>query len=138
MYGADLVHSISYNHYRGDIMKKGIFWIIEDTLLCVSVCCDKNGVALEPVVYSAKSGDNFNHKAEWARLDKKTTRGKPYNYFRRGRVEFTKEKAVIYLNPFANTKNIQSKIIKKFELENVNTVFKSDGSVHYQALIDNT
>lgn len=132
-----LEHSIPYNHYRGDIMKKGIFWIIDDNLLCVSVCCDKNGIALEPVMYSAKSGDNFNHKAEWVRLGKKARQGKPYNYYRRGRVEFTKEKAVIYLNSFANTKDIQSKIIKEFELEDVNTFFKSDGSAHYQALIDN-
>ena len=118
-------------------MKKGVFWIIDDNLLCVSVCCDKNGIALEPAVYSAKSANNFNHKAEWTKLGKKVTQGKPYNYFRRGRVEIVKGKAVIYLNPFANTKAIQSKIIKEFGLETVKTFFKTDGSAHYQALIDN-
>lgn len=49
---------------------KGIFWYVpnEKKLITVKVKCDRNGVALEDVDYSSKSGENFNHKAEWAKF----------------------------------------------------------------------
>ena len=51
-------------------MKKGIFWCANfDTefpeLITVSVVCDKNGNSKEPVQFSSKSGNNFNHRLEW-------------------------------------------------------------------------
>lgn len=51
-------------------MEKGIFWARRDAdgkieLLTVKTPCDENGSALCPVCYTSKSGDNFNHKAEW-------------------------------------------------------------------------
>ncbi len=118
-------------------MKKGIFWIIDNKLFCVSVCCNNNGVALENVNYSAKSGENFNHKCEWEKLPKNIRGKSPYNYYPRGRVEIKNKKAVVYLNPFLNTKEIQQKIIQEFELKDITAIFKSDGSVHYQAIVDN-
>ena len=117
-------------------MKKGIFWIIDESLVCVVVECDSSGTPLETVEFSAKSGNNFNHKLEWKKINKKTTNGKPYNYYHRGRVEIKNNKATVYINPLANMNEIQEKIIKSFNLESINLVFKSDGSVHYQALID--
>ena len=47
-------------------MRKGIFWWknsgAEGTeLITVSVVCDKNGDSQEPVQFSSKSGNNFNH-----------------------------------------------------------------------------
>ena len=118
-------------------MNKGIFWVINDELLCVKVECDMNGTPQEFVKFSAKSGDNFNHKAEWSKLDRKVTNGKPYNYYRRGRVEVKNNKATVYINPLANTEEIQKKIIEAFNLGNIKIIFKSDGSAHYQALVDN-
>lgn len=118
-------------------MNKGIFWVINDELFCIKVECDTNGIPQEYVEFSAKSGDNFNHKAEWSGLGRKVTNGKPYNYYHRGRVEIKNNKATVYINPLANTEEIQKKIIEAFNLENIKIIFKSDGSAHYQALIDN-
>lgn len=58
---------------------KGIFWWIDGELVCRKVLCDENGTSLEPVEFTAKSGDNFNHKAEWEKLPRAVTGGKPYN-----------------------------------------------------------
>ena len=66
---------------------KGIFWWIDDRLICRKVLCDKDGLPLETTEFTSKNGDNFNHKAEWERLPKKITGGKAYNYYPRGRVE---------------------------------------------------
>lgn len=73
-------------------MKKGIFWCTDsDTeapaLITVSVACDKNGDSKELVRFSSKSGNNFNHRLEWERLDRSITAGRPFNYYPRGRVE---------------------------------------------------
>ena len=65
-------------------MEKGIFWARRDAdgkieLLTVKTPCDENGSALCPVCYTSKSGDNFNHKAEWKKLDRSVTKGRAYN-----------------------------------------------------------
>lgn len=80
---------------------KGIFWYVpaERRLIAVKVACDQNGTALTAVEYSSESGDNFNHKSEWAKMPESVTYGKPYNYFPRGRVEVKNGKAAIYFNP---------------------------------------
>jgi len=70
-------------------MNKGIFWLItnqsgEKELLCIKVACDAMGDPKEPVMFSSKSGENFNHKAEWSKLSPRLTLGKPFNYFPRG------------------------------------------------------
>ena len=59
-------------------MRKGIFWCTnfdaESTeLITVSVVCDKYGDSQEPVQFSSKSGNNFNHRIETS-LDKGTQR----------------------------------------------------------------
>lgn len=121
-------------------MKKGIFWCINiDTecpeLITVSVACNKNGDSKEPVNFSSKSGDNFNHRLEWVRLDRSVTAGQPYNYYPRGRVEIKNGKATVFLNPIINKEVIVSKVIDEFELmteELVSISIKSDGSNHYR------
>lgn len=65
------------------------------------------------------------------------TNGKPYNYYYRGRVEIKNNKATVYINPLANIEEIQKQIIETFNLKNIKLIFKSDGSAHYQALVDN-
>ena len=67
-------------------MRKGIFWCTnfdaESTeLITVSVVCDKYGDSQEPVQFSSKSGNNFNHRIEWDHLDRKITEGKSFFYY---------------------------------------------------------
>ena len=99
--------------------------------------CDENGTPLEPVEFTAKSGENFNHKAEWEKLPRRITGGQPYNYYPCGRVEVKRSKATVYLNPQLNREDVKAQIGKEFGLKGLSCVsFKSDGSVHYQALTD--
>ncbi|MCI8332320.1 MAG: hypothetical protein HFE78_05805 [Clostridiales bacterium] len=108
-------------------------------LLCVKVCCDPFGNPIEQATFSSKSGDNFNHQAEWNNLSKKQTNGKQFNYYPRGRVELKNGKAVVYLNPALNTHDVKIQITEKFGLTKQNGIlsvaFKSDGSRHYESLI---
>lgn len=119
---------------------KGIFWYdsMRDKLIVKKVACDQDGSALNEVEYSSKSGDNFNHKAEWAKMPKSVTGGYPYNYYHRGRVEIKKNKATVYFNPALNTPRIFELIDAEFGLSSgtilVRTV--SDGSSHYEYLVD--
>lgn len=120
-------------------MKKGIFWCANfDTefpeLITVSVVCDKNGNSKEPVQLSSKSGNNFNHRLEWERIDRKITNGQSFNYYPRGRVEIKNSKATVFLNPILNKECIISKVIDEFDLratELTDVRIKSDGSNHY-------
>ena len=114
---------------------KGVFWWIDEQLLCRKVLCDENGVPLEEAEFTSKSGDNFNHQAEWQKLPRTITGGKPYNYYPRGRVEIKRGKATVYLNPVLNCQEVIEKITLEFGLNTLSTVaVKSDGAAHYQAL----
>ncbi len=119
---------------------KGIFWFIENDLFTVKALCNSQGEIIENVILSSKSKTNFNHKIEWKRLDKETTQNKPFDYYPRGRVEFTYNKvlvAKIYLNPILCTEDIKQKIIEAFGLTKENgaskIIFIADESFHYQA-----
>mgnify|MGYP000847146431 FL=1 len=121
-------------------MRKGIFWCANfDTecpeLITVSAACDKNGDSKEPVRFSSKSGNNFNHRPEWERLDRSITAGRPFNYYPRGRVEIKNGKATVFLNPAINKECIVYRIMDAFELMTgeLNCInIKSDGSSHYR------
>ena len=121
-------------------MKKGIFWVITDAdcddLIAVTAQCDMEGNLLENIEMSSKSGTNFNHKAEWSRLDKKITKAKPFNYFPRGRVEIRSGKAVVFLNPDINTEPVINLVKEQFQLGEFKRIdIKSDGSNHYKYII---
>lgn len=127
-------------------MKKGIFWcdsFVRDSphLIVVSVKCDADGKSDRPIDFSSKSGQNFNHKAEWQKLSRSVTRGQPFNYYPRGRVEIKNRKATIYLNPDLNNTVVLNKIIEDFELKNQqglkSIAVKSDGSSHYHYYLCN-
>lgn len=120
-------------------MRKGIFWCTkfdaESTeLITVSVVCDKDGDSQEPVQFSSKSGNNFNHRIGWDHLDRKTTEGKSFDYYPRGRVEIKNGKATVFLNPIINKECIVRKITGAFDLMTgeLNCIsVKSDRSNHY-------
>ena len=127
-------------------MKKGIFWCDSfgrdsPHLIVVSVKCDADGKSDRPIDFSSKSGQNFNHKAEWQKLSRSVTRGQPFNYYPRGRVEIKNRKAIIYLNPDLNNTVVLNKIIENFELKNQQDLksiaVKSDGSSHYHYYLCN-
>lgn len=127
-------------------MKKGIFWCDSfgcdsPHLIVVSVKCDADGKSDRPIDFSSKSGQNFNHKAEWQKLSRSVTRGQPFNYYPRGRVEIKNRKATIYLNPDLNNTVVLNKIIEDFELKNQqglkSIAVKSDGSSHYHYYLCN-
>ena len=127
-------------------MKKGIFWCDSfgcdsPHLIVVSVKCDADGKSDRPIDFSSKSGQNFNHKAEWQKLSRSVTRGQPFNYYPRGRVEIKNRKATIYLNPDLNNTVVLNKIIEDFELKNQQDLksiaVKSDGSSHYHYYLCN-
>lgn len=127
-------------------MKKGIFWCDSfgcdsPHLIVVSVKCDADGKSDRPIDFSSKSGQNFNHKAEWQKLSRSVTRGQPFNYYPRGRVEIKNRKATIYLNPDLNNTVVLNKIIENFELKNQqglkSIAVKSDGSSHYHYYLCN-
>lgn len=121
-------------------MRNGIFWCANfDTecpeLITVSAACDKNGDSKEPVRFSSKSGNNFNHRPEWERLDRSITVGRPFNYYPRGRVEIKNGKATVFLNPVINKECVVRRIMDAFELMTgeLNCInIKSDGSSHYR------
>lgn len=102
-------------------MQKGIFWYLsQKKFIIVSVACNENGKAEKQAVFSSKSGDNFNHKAEWAKLSKRVTKGRPYNYYPKGRVEIYEKSIKIFLNTDINInrKEIIEEIIKRFDISN--------------------
>lgn len=122
-------------------MKKGIFWCMDfDTnhpkLIIAAVACDRNDLTNEAAAFSAKSGENFNHKAEWSKPDKRITREKPFNNYLRGRVEIKNGKATIFLNPDLHSEPVIRQIFDAFEIA-ANNGLKSirvqrDGSWHYR------
>ena len=82
-------------------MKKGIFRCVETKsehpwLITGSVNCNAKGSPDTPAVFTSRAGTNFNHKAEWEKLDQSIRGGVPYNYYPPGRVEIRKGKATVY------------------------------------------
>ena len=122
-------------------MRKGIFWCKNinsenPELIVISSECDRNGIPLEHTAFSSKSGENYNHRSEWANLDRRLTGGHPYNYYPRGRVEIRNGKALIFLNPVLDNEVILKRILTAFELHGSDELgsitIKRDGSQHYQ------
>ncbi len=115
---------------------KGIFWfnLQNNELIVKKVACDSNGESFECVEYSSKSGKNFNHKVEWLKLPHSITKGKPFNYYPRGRVEIWKGKIKVYLNPLIKTAKVEERIKNEFLLINskAEVSFIIDNSKHYR------
>ena len=108
--------------------------------------CDPDGNPknTHSVKLNSKSGNTYNHKKLWEEEIKSNPNHKPYNkkdynYYPRGRVEISNNKATIYLNPNINKENIISKIKREFGLSTYNIQevrVVIDGSAHYQCFID--
>lgn len=119
---------------------KGIFWLIGNELFSIKALCDASGTILENIELTSKLKTNFNHKFEWEKLERKTTKGKAFNYYPRGRVEIKNGVAKIFLNGKINTDEIISNIIEAFQLKIENGIKNikviEDNSFHYLCHLD--
>ena len=120
---------------------KGVFWLRpegygEFTVISKKARCLPSGEVIENTVeFSSKSGENFNHKAEWAKLPQSVTQGHAYNYYPRGRVEIKNGIARLYMNPDINVNDIRVLVLRDFGISKENRLseikFISDGSEDY-------
>ena len=106
---------------------RGVFWVIDNQLLAFPFFEDAtSGVA--------KSGVTYNHKKLWSDIKPKGCT-KAYNYYPRGRVDFTnKGKPVIYMNP-----NIDDSFISEIKVEfglRDDPIIRYDHSDHYKCYLD--
>lgn len=125
---------------------KGIFWItdlenISNNKLYFQIPCDSDGqIISNDFISNAKSGTTYNHEKTWKSLPNKVTQRKPFNYFPRGRVEISNQKAIIYLSPHIATEEVKNWVIDKFNLNSLNSIKSvrmiADGSNHYRCYLD--
>jgi len=80
-------------------MIKGIFWVIDDKLLCF-----KN--------------DTYNHRRIWANLPRETTGGFAYDHYRRGRVDVQHDKAIRNIVLVPETAVLSFKCVKNVIMVN--------------------
>ena len=141
-------------------MNKGIFWIIcnyelingnllvdfsDYKLLSILIPCRDGGdiINSSPTLLNSKKGNSITHKMAWNttiindREYSRLLRRYSYNYFPRGRVEITNEKAMIFLNPFIYHDFIISDIIEKFGIRAAKSIkIIADNSSHYDCFQD--
>ena len=134
-------------------LSSGIFWVISENiellnhqLVAFKISCDTDGNVIEtPVItLNAKSEKTYNHKKLWEsevqnNSAHKAYNKKPFDYFPRGRVEVSNNRATIYLNPHINVVEIINEIKEKFGLteSNISSVrVVADGTGHYRCFID--
>lgn len=113
---------------KGDDMKQGVFWVIDNNLLAIPFEKSKypDGIA--------KSGDTYNHEKLWKYVKPKNC-NKPYNYYSRGRVvKGSKSKAIVYMNPNITNEFIPN-IRESFEIKD-EPIIKLDYSKHYKCFLD--
>lgn len=107
---------------------RGVFWVIDNELLAYPFgSIDAyNGIS--------KSGLTYNHKRLWTDIKPRGC-NKPYNYYPRGRVEFSnKGKPIIYMNP-----NIDESFIPSIKVEfglRQDPEIRYDNSNHYKCYLD--
>lgn len=106
---------------------RGVFWVIDDELLAFPfIDYDTQGVA--------KSGNTYNHKKLWPDVKPKGC-NKPYNYYPRGRVDFSnKGKPIVYMNP-----NVPDGLISDIKVEfglREAPIVRYDNSQHYKCYLD--
>lgn len=121
----------------------GIFWCLAETedeidkkhLLTFTKECSLDGTPVNSDGLNAKSGMTYNHKATWAQLPTNVTKGHPFDYYPRGRVEVSNNKAIIWLND--NLVELAEEIKRIYGLWVLSKVqVKVDGSEHYKCHFD--
>ena len=110
-------------------MQKGLFWLVDGVLVCVKAACDASGKAAQPCDFSSKSGENFNHRIEWAKFPRSVTHGAPFDFYPRGRVEIKNGAAAVWLHP--SLAGEEKRIREEFGLSGIPVRFRPDHSAHY-------
>ena len=130
-------------------MSKGIFWFIcfveEDGTLFFSgemislpVPCDLEGNPAADISFNSKKGDSNTRKNSWKDLvaKRKDLRRFPWNYFPRGRVEISRGRAFVFMNPLIqNCEDYILRIRQEFHICELDVMIKMDNSAHYQCTI---
>ena len=109
------------------IPSTGVFWVIDNKLVAFPFDTnDTFGVA--------KSGITYNHKKLWEHVKSKY-KNKTYNYYPRGRVDFTNRGiAIIYMNPNIDDSFIPQ-IRQEFGIIEEPKIYY-DYSDHYKCYLD--
>lgn len=107
----------------------GVFWLIDDKIFAFPFYEGYVGNGI------AKSGTTFNHKRLWEEIKPRKYSKFTYNYFPRGRVDFSnKGKPIIYMNP-----NIDESFIPDIKSEfglRQDVKIRYDYSDHYKCHLD--
>jgi len=110
-------------------MQKGPFWIVYEYL---NDNCDFDDAILisYPVLHTTELTPS--HKDVWHAVCGKFKHAS-WNDFPRGRVEIRRGRAIVFANPkcFCYT-HFERELRKNFNLENIEIVYKTDNSSHYQ------
>jgi hypothetical protein len=132
-------HSVSASQE----LSRGIFWVLAETeseltadnIYAVHKYCDMDGNPFDVSDCNSKSGLSYNHEQTWKRLDRKTTKGKAFDYYPRGRVEISHGEATIWLN--GNILHLADEIKRLYGLSDLKRIqVKEDGSKHYKSHFD--
>lgn len=129
---------------------RGIFWItdvdnITSSNLYFTIPCDAFGCIDDPEFHiqdsmSSTGSDNYNHQRVWNSLERRYTKGKPFNYYPRGRVEISNGIAKVFHSPRIPQDELRQFVIDKFNLTQHNGIKKikmiADGSDHYRCYLD--
>jgi len=147
------IENVIFGDYLARELHSGVFWVISDfhdlsdyKLLVFEIPCDVNGkpVGTHSIELNSKSGSTYNHKKLWKDTIVGNSAHKPYNrksydYYPRGRVEISNDRAIIYLNPNIDKPFIINEIKNSFGLilENISEIrIIADGSNHYKCWMD--
>ena len=124
----------------------GVFWILDDQDIynskdyCFTIPTEPDGTIIDYTGLNAKSGLTYNHEKLWNELPRSLTKGKPFNYYPRGRVQIRNNTAYIYYNPnLDNLPDFKSFIMKQFSLNDhtiKNIKWNPDFSQHYRCHLD--
>ncbi|MBO7212289.1 MAG: hypothetical protein J6V44_14985 [Methanobrevibacter sp.] len=129
---------------------RGIFWITDiddlyNSKLYFQIPCDENG-DISDIDFtisdkmSSTGSNNYNHKRVWNSLSHKETKGKPFDYYPRGRVEISNGIAKVYHSPYIDQNKLKSWVTDRFNLTSANGIKKvkmiADGSNHYRCYLD--
>lgn len=93
-------------------MNKGIFWFLcfvdkdgdlafTGEILTLLIPCDEEGNPKAAPSYNSKNGRSNTHKDSWITVTagRKDLRGISWNYYPRGRVEISRGRALVFMNP---------------------------------------
>ena len=113
-----------------ECLHRGLFWYVEGELIGFPVPCDEDG-------RTGVCGAENNHERLWRTLPRRIRRGRPYDFYPRGRVEVRHGKVTVYINPHICTDEIAAQLRRAFMLPDETVMcMKADGSRHYRCYMD--